>query len=161
MKHIIDQKIGPVRRSAWALAAATGALLAGCGGEGVKLGTLYPVKGKVTLPDGKPLAQTRVVFSGPVTGDAVTGSDGTFAFKEGAGLPAGDYKVRLEVVEAKGTLKRPIAPFPSQYGDEDGSGLTAAVKPEGPNDFHFELKKGEATGKGPRRTGRGPDKDND
>jgi hypothetical protein len=103
-----------------------------------------------------------VVFAGPVTGSATTESDGTFAFKgDNAGLPAGEYKVRLEVAEAKGSPKRPALPFPSKYLDEDTSDLTAVVKSDGPNDFDFKLTKGDAQGRPAARGGRGLDKDND
>ena len=78
-------------------------------------GVFYPVKGKVTLPDGKPLASAKVVFVGPVTATTTTQSDGTFTFKGTKdGLPAGDYKVRLEVAEAKGTAKKSGPPVPGQ-----------------------------------------------
>jgi Carboxypeptidase regulatory-like domain len=142
-----DRKIGLSRRTAWALAAVLTASLPGCGG-GEKIpnvGSSYPVKGKVTLPDGKPLANTKVIFQGPVSNNTITESDGTFAITgEGAGLPAGEYKVRLEIVESKGSLKRPVLPFPGKYLDEDTSDLTAVVKPDGPNDFDFKLSKDEA-----------------
>lgn len=156
MKFKCEQRISRMRRSAWALATALAAALAGCGGEGIpKVGTLYPVKGKVTLPDGKPLPEVKVIFSGPVTNNAVTGSDGTFAFAgDSAGLPAGDYKVYLEVVKPKGSLKRPVDTFPQKYADEDTSDLKATVKAEGPNDFDFKLTKGEAAvQEGPRSGG--------
>ena len=157
-----DQKSSLLRRSAWSLVAAPAATAAGCGGGAPNLGSSYPVKGKVTLPDGKPLPQVKVVFSGPVTGSATTESDGTFAFKgDTAGLPAGEYKVRLEILESKGTLKRPVQQFPDRYADEDGSGLTASVKPDGPNDFDFKLTKDGPHGQPGARAGRGHDKDND
>jgi hypothetical protein len=93
------------------------------------------------------LPKVRVVFAGPVTNSAVTEDDGTFALPESSGLPAGDYKVRLEITEAKGSAKRAVLPFPGRYSDEDGSGLTATVKPDGPNDFDFKLTKDEAKAK--------------
>ena len=124
------------------------AALAGCGGEGVpRLGASYPVKGKVTLPDGKPLARVKLVFSGPVTNQAITSADGTFAL-ESPGLPAGDYKVSLAITEVTGSAKRPVLPFPSKYLDEDASDLSMTVKPEGPNDFDLKLNKSESGGRG-------------
>jgi hypothetical protein len=148
------------RRPAWVLVIALAASPAGCGGEGTRnLGSLYPVKGKVTLPDGNPLPKVNVVFSGPATGSVITESDGTFAFKgDKSGLPAGDYKVRLEVVESKGSLKNQVLPFPKQYSDEDASGLTASVKADGPNDFDFKLTKGDAEAKDSPGGARGPAK---
>lgn len=129
----------------WRWAAAVMAVaLAGCGGERAPdLGESYPVKGKVTLPDGKPLAETKVNFKGPTYGGAMTGSDGTFKI-EGNGLPAGEYKVYLEG-GARGGMRSMALPYPSKYLDEDASGLTATVKPDGPNDFPLQLSKDDAS----------------
>src|SRR5579875_1144151 len=108
MRRSIDPRVGPMRRSAWALAAAMLGLVAGCGDGVPKVGTLYPVRGKLTLPDGKPAANLKLVFTGPVTSGLVTGADGTFASTgDNSGLPAGDYRIRLESVEPKGSLKKP------------------------------------------------------
>jgi hypothetical protein len=121
--------------------------LAGCGGESNPLSglKLYPVKGKVTLPDGKPLASGRVVFvatKSTITSTAKTESDGSFTFKGGAGgdgLPEGEYKIRLEAEGVTGA-KKGTPPFPTRYMDEDASELTATVKPdESSNDFDFKL----------------------
>ncbi len=139
-----------------ALAVVLAVLASGCGdGDTRAVGKTYAVKGKVLLPDGKPLPAVKVVFSGPAMNNAVTEGDGTFALKEGAGLPAGDYQVRLEVNESKGTLKNQQLPFPRHYLDEDGSGLTAKVTADGPNDFEFKLTKDEpAAAKDSGRSGR-------
>jgi hypothetical protein len=140
--------MGRLLRSSRALVVVVAAAcLVGCGEGNPKVGTTYPVKGKVTLPDGKPLPKARVVFTGPVTNSAVTESDGAFALPESSGLPAGDYKVHLEITEAKGSAKKAVLPFPGRYSDEDASGLTATVKPDGPNDFDFKLTQGEAKAK--------------
>jgi hypothetical protein len=148
-----DQRYGLLSGPAGALAVVLAAALAGCSGDGrPNVGAAYPVKGKVTLPDGKAPPKVNVVFSGPVTGSVTTESDGTFEFKgDNAGLPAGEYKVRLESAESKGSVKRPVVPFPGKYLDEDASGLTAVVKADGPNDFDLKLTKGEAEGKGAHR----------
>lgn len=128
----------------WRWAAALGLALAGCGGErGPDLGSSYPVKGKVTLPDGKPLADTKVNFKGPAYGGATTGSDGSFKI-EGEGLPAGEYRVYLEG-GARGGKRSMALPYPTKYLDEDASDLTAIVKPEGPNDFSLQLSKDDAS----------------
>jgi hypothetical protein len=155
---LMDVRAWPLPR--WAIAVALAAVLAGCGGKSPVSGTFYPVKGKVTLPDGKPLSGVRAVFSGPVTSTSTTTeSDGRFAFKgEKEGLPEGDYQVRLEVAEAKGATKKPTLPFPSRYLDEGASGLTAKVTAAGPNDFDFKLTKGDAdesSTRGARGQGRG------
>jgi hypothetical protein len=89
------------------------------------------------------------MFVGPVTATSSTESDSTFTVKgTKEGRPAGNYKIRFESPEATGGGKKAMIPFPSNYTDEDGSGLTASVKPEGPNDFQFELKKGSAAAAG-------------
>ena len=140
--HDLRETVAAWRRPAWAVGIALTALLTGCSDQSNPLGSasFYPVKGKVTLPDGKPLAAVKVVFTGPATSTATTGSDGTFTVKGTKdGLPEGDYKVRLEVLEAKGTTKKPALPFPGKYLDEDSSDLTAKVTPAGPNDFDFKL----------------------
>jgi hypothetical protein len=127
--------------------------LAGCSDPSNPLRTasFHPVKGKITLPDGKPLASVQVVFSGPATSTVTTEDDGTFAFKgDQDGLPEGDYKVRLEAPQTRGAAKRPTLPFAGKYLDEDSSGLTAKVTAAGPNDFHLKLANaGEPTGNRP------------
>jgi hypothetical protein len=138
--------------SALALSAAIAVVLAGCGGDRPNLGASYPVKGKVTLPDGKAPAKLVVIFSGPVTGRVTTEGDGTFAFAgDNPGLPAGTYQVRLESAEPMGTPKKPVLPFPQRYLDEDASGLTATVTADGPNDFDFKLTKEDAPASGSGR----------
>ncbi len=161
----IDRMACPVpRRAAWAMVASLAALLAGCGDKSdpLRSASFYPVKGKVTLPDGKPLAGAKVVFEGPATDSAITETDGTFTIKnQKNGLPEGDYKVRLEVVEPKGTGKRAAPPFPGKYLDVDTSDLTAKVTSAGPNDFDFKLTHADAAKDRPRATGSGPAKVHD
>lgn len=111
--------------------------------------TVYPVKGKILLPDGQPLTSGRVVFlplgelmiesSGPI------GPDGTFSLSTGVsgeGAPAGEFRVKLVPDDSKIAAARPGTrstgprklPFPPQYADEETSGLRVTVKPE-PNDL--------------------------
>ena len=75
--------------------------MVGCGeANPLASATLYPVKGKVTLPDGKPLTAGKVIFVGTkttVTNTAPLGSDGTFTRDAKEGLPEGEYKVHIEV----------------------------------------------------------------
>jgi hypothetical protein len=142
-----------------ALMAAIAAVLAGCGDGNnyPSLGSNYPVKGKVTLADGTAPPPVTVIFSGPVTSRVTTESDGTFAFKgDNPGLPAGDYQIRLEAADPKGSLKKSVSPVPQKYHDEDTSGLTAKVTSEGPNDFELKLSKAgqdavPGSGRGSRR----------
>jgi hypothetical protein len=113
----------------------------GCGdSESGPSVTTYPVKGKVILPDGKPLSQGLVTFvPAKDEGRQASGkleSDGTFALttrKEGDGAAPGEYVVRIDsdltsgVVQKKG-LKRSL--LPEKYSDEHSSGLKATVKAE-------------------------------
>jgi hypothetical protein len=151
------------RCAAWMTAACLAALLAGCGGPSGASGPVYPVKGKVTLPDGKPLDGVNVVFLGPAVARAATESDGSFTVKSGDkdGLPEGDYSVRLEVLETKGSIKKATLPFPGKYLDEDSSDLKAKVTAAGPNDFEFKLTKDDAAAGRAGGQGRGPAKVHD
>jgi hypothetical protein len=150
------------RCAAWALVASLAALLAGCGGRSPASGPFYPAKGKVTLPDGKPLGGVRVVFLGPVVSIVTTESDGTFTVKSGDkdGLPEGEYTIRLEVGDSssKGKIKNARPPFPGKYLDEDLSDLKVKVTAAGPNDFDLKLTKDDGARDGARSTGRGPAK---
>lgn len=131
------------RRLAWAIGALMAAALTGCGDENpIAHATLYPVKGKVTLPDGMPLAAGQVIFKSTkttVTNTFPLKSDGTFSKDAKEGLPEGEYKAYLEVGTTGSAKKRPTLPFAGKYLDEDRTDLTATVKPDGPNDFEFKL----------------------
>jgi hypothetical protein len=134
------------RASRWiglALIAGWVAGFAGCGDPNAA-GSLkvYPVKGQVLLPDGKPLTSGHVVlvsnekaleFSGEV------GSDGHFEIKTGYGdgAPEGTYKVRIEYHDpsqapVKGKPSRRSVsrlPFAAKYTEEASSDLSVTVKP--------------------------------
>jgi hypothetical protein len=135
------------RRGVWLLSAVVMVVLAGCGERNPLSGLkFYPVKGKVTLPDGKPLPSGKVIFvatKSTITSSANIESDGSFAFKGGAngdGLPEGEYKIRLEVGDST-RAKKGTTPFPSKYLDADSSDLTATVKPdESSNNLDLKLK---------------------
>jgi hypothetical protein len=138
----------PVRRAAVCLGALSLPVLflAGCGGgsEAPTSLTLYPVKGKVLLEDGKPLTAGRIVFvatQGNIAPNGTIGSGGEFTLSSGPageGAPAGEYKVRIDpeiTGGGQGKVKKGARfPFGLHYTDEDSSGLTATVKPE-PNDL--------------------------
>ena len=88
--------IGLAMMAGWAVG------FAGCGDPNAA-GSMkvYPVKGQVLLPDGKPLTSGRVVLVSnekamEFTGEV--GSDGNFEIKTsyGDGAPEGTYKVRIE-----------------------------------------------------------------
>ncbi|WP_145952095.1 carboxypeptidase regulatory-like domain-containing protein [Paludisphaera borealis] len=130
--------------------------LAGCGSSdsAPTSMTTYPVKGKVLLADGKPLASGVVVFALPEKGmefEAPLESDGSFALKSsyGEGAPEGSYKIRIQA-----DLSKPADPkarggrrsganlaYPAKYGDETTSGLTAVVKPSANDLEPFTLAK--------------------
>lgn len=149
----------------------------GCGGasDAVQKKPVFPVKGSVILPDGKPLSGGRIVFVSKTSLESSAGpigSDGTFTLSSGAsgeGAPAGEYKVKIEPAESvvtaaaakktsKGIAGVPAnLPFPAQYLDEDNSELTATVKAE-PNDLPpFKLSK--ATPGKSKTASRGRDND--
>ncbi len=154
--HKNDQ-VRPWRFPAWAAVAWLAASLVGCGSsDRIASSTFFPVKGKLLLPDGKPLADTKLIFSGPVTSNAVTQSDGGFDVKGTKdGLPAGEYSVYLEGNAAMRSKKASL-PFPAKYLDEDTSDLRVKVTPEGPNDFELKMTKGDAAAGTKAVPGRGP-----
>jgi hypothetical protein len=124
--------------SGLALFVCTG--LTGCwGSNSLPSFTVYEVKGKVVLANGKPLPGGFISFvpTGelPVTPSGVIGPDGTFALVTGGsgqGAPAGDYKIRVEAPEFQQvdprSRKRPL--IPPKYADEDSSGLVITVRAE-------------------------------
>jgi hypothetical protein len=127
--------------------------LAGCNsedrGESVKV---YPVKGRVTLPSGEPLAEGSVVFvpaPKSETARQAAGklkSDGSFVLStpnSGDGAAPGDYKVRIETADIGPALKpgpRQKTPpkFDIGYLDEDSSNLRFTVA-AGDNSFDIKL----------------------
>jgi hypothetical protein len=117
----------------------------GCESNALSSAKFYPVKGKVLLPDGKPLTSGHVVFVGSksmITSTATIESDGSFTFKgnSGDGLPEGDYKVKIEAGSGGGSKSKPSLPFANQFLDEDTSGLTATVTTdEATNNFELKL----------------------
>ena len=129
---------------------AVGLGATGCEKNPLASVTLYSVKGKVLLADGKPLSSGRVIFVGNesmISSTANIESDGSFEFKAGSsgGLPEGAYKVKIEGGagtdgSASGKSKGGL-PFDKQFLDEDASKLTATVtNDEAKNNFDFTLK---------------------
>jgi hypothetical protein len=97
--------------------------------------TVYQVKGKVLLADGKPLASGWVYFVPKgdltITPSAQTGADGSFSVVTGGsgeGAPPGEYKVRIESTEFRPAQKSKKPLFPFKYTDEDSSGLVVTVR---------------------------------
>jgi len=127
----------------------------GCSSDAISDLTVYPVRGKVLLADGKPLTAGLVVFVSteiPVEFAGPIGPDGSFSIMNGKkeGAPKGKYVVRIEPELPKGltkgrskSKKQPSFPFPfpKKYASEGTSGLTVVVQ-AGPNDLEpFQLDK--------------------
>ncbi|GAC1467195.1 MAG: hypothetical protein NVSMB9_08550 [Isosphaeraceae bacterium] len=138
----------PMHRGAFFLRAGIlAACFAGCGEtDTVQKKAVYPVKGSVILPDGKPLTMGRVVFvpkDGLENSTATLGANGSFSLNtagSGEGAPPGEYQVRIEPDEstlpkARGSAtQKAQLPFAGKYSDESSSELTATIKPE-PNEL--------------------------
>ena len=105
--------------------ASRWAPLAGCGESNpLASKTLYPVKGKVTLPDGKPLTAGKARLQGtkiPITNAVPIGSDGTFSRMPRKGCPRGNTRSgsrsAIRVPRRRGRASR----SPGKYLDEDTS----------------------------------------
>jgi hypothetical protein len=116
--------------------------LAGCGSG------LQPVRGKVTLPDGKPAVNSQVVFDGPIGGKAISArgdvqADGSFELatsQPGDGVPPGRYRVQINPPPLVNAEAAQRLPFNSKYTDFSTSGLEFEVK-AGSNDFPIQLTK--------------------
>ena len=131
----------PSSRPSWSLGWVGGvglAMVTALGGCGEKetwaplvTAEAYPVKGRVLLPGGRPLTSGRVEFF-PVKEPGLLAHgeikpDGTFELEtrqQGDGAIPGDYKVRILIPERREFSRL------ANYRDEDGSKLTATVKPE-------------------------------
>lgn len=122
-------------------------LFTGCHGSSFPTATTYEVKGKVVLPNGKPLTTGRVTF---VAADGLLPQasgeiqpDGAFSLTTrvaGDGAAPGKYKVRIE--PAGGKNRRANQPgFPVKYVDEDSSGLVVTVRSESNQLEPIQLKR--------------------
>ncbi len=154
---IASRRIGLAMMAVWAVG------FAGCGDPNAA-GSMkvYPVKGQVLLPDGKPLTSGRVVLVStdkPIEFAGEVGADGNFEIKTSYGLGAaeGTYKVRIEYddphqasVKSRSS-RRNVSnlPFGTKYTDESTSDLSATIKP-GDNvlePFKLTNERAAATGK--------------
>jgi hypothetical protein len=108
---------------------------------------LEPVRGKVTLPDGKPAAGSQVVFESEQDGKKISArgdvrEDGSFelsTFKPGDGVPPGRYKVQVNpppVVNAEGPN---TSPFHAKFSNFQTSGLEFEVKSGAKNEFPIQV----------------------
>ena len=132
----------------WRTVAAASLLLLGAAGCGSKL---VPVKGKVTYPDGKPLAEGMVVFESKGEGKAVTArgeiqSDGRYQLsthRPGDGVPPGKYQVLVAPKTDPNAVDRGARPLPfdPRFADFRTSKLEFEVTDSGPNDFPIQVTK--------------------
>jgi hypothetical protein len=109
---------------------------------------LYPVRGKVTYPDGKPLTEGLVVFESkgeerPVTSRGEIHPDGSYELstsRPGDGALAGKYRVLVAPKTDPNAVDLPSRPppFDPRYANFDTSGLEYQVG-SGPNDFPIQV----------------------
>ena len=114
---------------------------AGCGSG------YYPVRGTVTLSDGKPLSKGLVIFNPVDTKGAVSARgniqpDGTFELssaKPGDGVPVGKYKVIINPLDASDASdENKVLPFDIKYVNINTTDLEFEVKSQ-PNNFPIKL----------------------
>lgn len=96
-----------------------------------RMATIIPGAGKV---DGAVSGTHRVTISKVTMPD--TGGGGSGDYGSDSYVPAGIEQIPLEETE-------PVYHVPKKYGNKTSSGLTADVKPEGGNNYTFELASGE------------------
>ena len=126
------------------LAAALVLLAAGgCGPR------LYPVRGKVTYPDGRPVTEGLVVFESegaekPVTARGDIRPDGSYqlsTFRPGDGVPPGKYRALVAPRSDPNAvdIKPPKPPpFDPRYAEFATSGLEFEVK-AGATDYPIQV----------------------
>lgn len=123
-------------------------LLCGCGGSDRP--SVYPVTGHV-LYRGQPVQDAEVTFlpaKGPIA-SGKTDAQGQFrlsTFVPEDGAVAGEHTVLISKKEKYVDPKMPNSPYemsrdvlPVRYGSASTSPLKETVKPNGPNQFTFEL----------------------
>jgi hypothetical protein len=138
----VDSMIGA--RSRWCVALLLLFGVLGCGSSN------YPVRGKVTFPDGTPLTEGMVVFETKGDGAAVTArgeiqADGSFelgTLKPRDGAPAGTYRVLISPkTDPNAVDKRPgPPPFDPRFTEFATSSLVIEVKAQA-NDIPITISK--------------------
>ena len=118
----------------------------GCGDS------LYPVRGRVTYPDGSPVAEGIVVFErigqeNLSTPRGEIGPDGSYEIgtsKPGDGALAGKYRVLVAPKYDPNAADRPAKqpPIDRRYSDFKTSGLEVEVKP-GRNEIPLQVTSGQ------------------
>ena len=130
------------------LVAAAGLFVLGAAGCGPGM---YPAKGKVTYPDGKPLTEGTVVFESksadrPVSARGEIQADGSYQLstrKPGDGVPAGKYRALVAPKRDPNAVDRPAkaSPIDPRFTEFSKSGLEFEVTAAGPNDFAIAVTK--------------------
>jgi hypothetical protein len=119
---------------------------AGCGPR------LYPVRGKVTYADGKPVTEGMVVFESKDEENRITArgeiqADGNYelsTYRPGDGVLAGRYRVLVAPKSDPNAVdkpRQPPPPFDLRYADFRTSGLEFEVSAAGPNEFSIKVDK--------------------
>ena len=121
----------------------------GCGGSGTPT---YPVEGKVTFSDGRPLdggtveLQPVVQQQPPVAARGRIQSDGTFqisTFEPNDGAIEGEHRVRVVGPLPPGPIDPYQSPEPvihHKFESYDSSELTFTVTPDGPNQLNITVE---------------------
>jgi hypothetical protein len=115
--------------------------IAGCGPG------LHPVRGKVTLPNGKPAAGSQVVFEGGPVGTTISArgdvrEDGSYelgTFEPGDGVVPGTYRVQVNPPPMVNAEAAAASPFNPKYSSFATSGLEFEVKRGGKNEYPIQV----------------------
>lgn len=134
----------PTERWRWMNAALAGVLLGavGCGGG------RFPVEGRVTFKDGKPLTGGKVIFEATGEGRNLSArgdiqADGTYRMgteSDNDGVPPGHYRVLVTPPLPKNLERRGKPPIDLRFSKFETSGLEFTVT-TGPNRFPIEVER--------------------
>jgi hypothetical protein len=132
----------------WRVVLVAGLFLLGAGGCGARL---YPVRGKVTFADGKPVSEGMVVFESksqenPITARGELRADGSYelsTYQPGDGTLPGKYRALVVPKSDPNAVDKASKPppFAPRYTDFRTSGLEFDVTEAGPNHFPIQVDK--------------------